>query len=183
VDAAQKVVVVGLRTTDLPYLNPLLVYLRSNQNLEKYFSKKDFFAMPKADLNELTDALKKDCPSPRSLWIFPGTSTNAAPQQRIQDCTPKAIHNFNIVIIFQCIRDTFEFKKDKDTTQIYLDGQFMELAEARRAVKKAITEFNSTLTYNQAFDFISWNSDEMLFPNEESNHLMSNSSFNTIILK
>jgi len=174
---------VSIRITDLPYLNPLLVHLRKDVNLEKFFSTKDFFAMPKADLNDLEDALKKDCPSPRSLWIFPGTSSNAAPQQRIKDCTPKANHIFNIVIIFQCIRDTFEFKKDPITTDIYLDGQFMELSESRRAVKKSITEFNKNLNMREAYDFISWNSDEMLFPDGESNNLMSSSSFSTIILK
>lgn len=174
---------VGVRNVDLPYLNPLLTYLRADTTLEKFFSKKDFFALPKTDLADLEAAIKKDCPSPRSLWIFPGTSTNAAPQQRLKNCTPKADHTFNIVIIFQCIRDTFEFKKDPDTTKIYLDGQFMELSEARRAVKKSITEFNKSLDFNEAFDFISWNSDEMLFPEGENSHLMSSSSFQTIILR
>lgn len=173
---------VALRETDLPYLNPLLVHLRSDKSLEKFFSKKDFFAMPKADLNDLTDAIKKDCPSPRSLWIFPGTSSNVS-TQRVKDCSAKALHIFHIVIIFQCIRETFEFKKDKDTTMVYLDGQFMELSEARRAVKKSITEFNKKLGFAEAFDFISWSGDEMLFPDGESNNLMSSSSFQTIILK
>lgn len=174
---------VATRNVDLPYLNPLLVHLRSDPSLEIFFSKADFFAMPKTDLADLESALKKGSRSPRSLWVFPGSSTNAAPGQRIKNCTPQAEHTFNIVIIFQCIRDTFEFKKDQNTNAVYLDGQFMELSEARRAVKKSITEFNKKLDYSEPFEFISWNSDEMLFPEGENSHLMSSSSFRTIILR
>ncbi len=173
----------GLRNTDLPYLNPLMVHLRKDADLEKFFAKKDFFALPKADINDLSEEIKKKCPSPRSIWVFPGTSVNAAPQQRIPNCTPKAIHNFNIVIVFQCIRDIFEFKKDQETTEVYLDGQFMELAEARKAVKKSITNFNRSLKNTEAFEFIAWSNDEMLYPEEDDNKLMSSLSFSTIILK
>lgn len=173
--------VVPKRNTDVPYLEPLLKHFRADPNLEKYFSKKDFFAMPKADLADLESAMKVDCPSPRSLWIFPGTN-QAQSQTRIPNCMPKMLHNFNIVITFQCIRNAFEQKFDG--TDVYLDGSFMELSEARKAVKKSLNDFNKSMDIvanNQGYDFIGWISDEMLYPEDVEGFLISNSVFQTII--
>lgn len=175
--------IVAKRNSDVPYLEPLLEHLKKDVSLEKYFSKKDFFAMPKADLADLEEAIKKDCPSPRSLWIFPGNNAafNQA-QTRNPNCLPKILHSFNILLTFQCIRNPFELKFNG--TEVYLDGSFMELSEARKAVKKSINNFNKTLnsvSLNNGFDFISWLSDEMLYPDEDA-FLISNSVYQTLIL-
>lgn len=172
----------GKLDTDVPYLEPLLIHLRNDVELEKYFSKKDFYALPKADLGDLEDAIKNDCPAPRSVWIFPGNNQNQI-ATRTPNCGPKMLHNFNIVITYQCIRKSFEFKVDADN-KLYLDGQFMELSAARKAVKKSITRFNKTLNIvsdNMGFDYVSWVSDEMLYPDDATQFLISNSVYQTII--
>lgn len=171
------------RNVDIPYLEPLLMHLRSDTSLEKFFTKKDFFTMPKADLSDLEGALKKDCPAPRSVWIFPGMSQAANPV-RNPNCLPKALHNFNVVIVFQCIRDTFTFIKGTDN-QVHLDGTFMEMSEARKALKKSIGEFNKAHNLHavgNGFDFINWISDEMLYPEDGNTFLISSSVFQTMIL-
>lgn len=171
------------RNVDIPYLEPLLFHLRNDVELEKFFTKKDFFTMPKADLGDLEDAIKKDCPAPRSVWVFPGIS-NAAAAGRSAGCLPKALHSFNVVLVFQCIRDTFTFSKDKDGN-VFLDGQFMELSEARKALKLSINKFNkehNARPTNNGFDFINWVSDEMLYPEDGDNFLISSSVFQTMIL-
>ena len=168
--------------TDVPYLEPLLLHLRSDVSLEKFFSKKDFFALPKADLSDLEEAMKLDCPAPRSVWIFPGNSQSQI-ATRTPNCAPKMLHSFNVVITYQCIRNSFEFKVDEDN-KVYLAGQFMELSAARKAVKRSITNFNKTLkivSSSSGFDFISWVSDEMLYPEEATQFLISNSVYQTII--
>ncbi len=171
------------RNTDVPYLEPLLAHLKKDVTLEKYFSKKDFFAMPKADLADLEKALSNDC-APRSLWIFPGNNTAFNPGQvRSPNCMPKLLHSFNIVITFNCVRNPFEPKFDG--TEVYLDGSFMELSEARKAIKKSIHNFNKTLNVlgvSHGFDFISYLSDEMLYPEGAEGFLISNSVFQTLIL-
>lgn len=179
----KRIVVVASRDVDLPYLEPLMKHLRSDVELEKIFTKEDFFAMPKADLGDLEAALKKDCPSPRSVWVFPGLS-QAESTTRSPTCFPKTIHNFNVVIVFQCIRDTFTMVKDNDG--VHLDGTFMELSEARKALKQSITRFNKNINQNPSirydFDFINWLSDEMLYPDDGNKLLISSSVFQTKIL-
>lgn len=169
---------------DLPYLEPLMFHLRNDEDLEKFFSKKDFFAMPKTDLADLEGAIKKDCPAPRSVWIFPGSS-QAASATRSANCFPKALHTLNIVIVFQCIRDTFTFIKDKDG-DVRLSGTFMELSEARKALKVSINKFNKKISdpivMSVGFDFINWTNDDMLYPEEGDKMLVSSSVFQTMIL-
>lgn len=175
----------GKYNVDVPYLEPLLFHLMKDESLEKYFTKEDFFTMPKSDLGDLEEALKNDCPSPRSVWVFPGVS-NTATQQRSPNCLPKSLHTFNILIVFQCIRDTFTFSKDNDG-KVYLDGQFMELSEARKALKISINDFNKTINTpmpnGYGFDFLTWLSDEMLYPEQSGgSFLISSSTFQTMIL-
>lgn len=170
------------RNVDIPYLEPLLLHLRNDSNLEKFFTKKDFFTMPKADLSDLEGAIKKDCPAPRSVWIFPGMSQAANPV-RNPNCLPKAMHNFNIVLVFQCIRDTFTFVKSDGL--VHLDGTFMEMSEARKALKKSVGDFNKAINQyqvSQGFDYINWISDEMLYPEDGNTFLISSSVFQTMIL-
>lgn len=171
------------RNVDIPYLEPLMKHLRTDAELEKFFTKEDFFAMPKADLSDLEGALKKDCPSPRSVWVFPGLS-QAESAIRSPNCFPKALHSFNVVVVFQCIRDTFTMVKDD--SGVHMDGTFMEMSEARKALKKSINNFNKivnqNVSVNYGFDFINWLSDEMLYPEEGNKFLVSSSVFQTKIL-
>ena len=55
-----------LLDTDLPYLEPLLFWLRKDEKLKLLFSQDSFF-MPHSNLITATEeAMKKDCPAPRA---------------------------------------------------------------------------------------------------------------------
>lgn len=150
---------------DLPYLEPLLFHLRGDENLKKYFTEKSYF-MPKHILVQATDeAMKSDCPAPRALWIIP-ENTVASGQK--SGCVQNAIHTFYIVIFIQCIRDTFQLIKAND--RVRLGGQFMELSEIRRVVKKSVNEFENKNKHNIAsrFSDITWGGDQNLYPDENN---------------
>lgn len=122
---------------DIPYLEPLLFYLQKDETLKSYFTDKSFF-MPKHTLVEATEeAMKKDCPAPRALWILPENTNAITPKS---GCMVTGNHTFNIIVFVQCLRDTFQLSKGNDG-KIKLTGQYMELAEIRMAVKKVMNNF------------------------------------------
>lgn len=159
--------------TDLPYLEPLLLWLRKDAKLSEYFTEKSFF-MPHNDLVSATsEAMKKDCPAPRALWILP--QDTIAIQQTPPNCKYTGNHTFYIQIMVQCIRDAFQLSKIED--EIKLTGQFMELMQIRKYVKKSVAAFqldyekkNTTI---RLFDSIGWRGDQMLYPNEENSFLIT----------
>ena len=150
--------------SDLPYLSPLLFHLRNDEALKDYFTEKSFF-MPKTTLVSATEeAMKKDCPAPRALWILPDNTTALNPKS---GCVPVGNHTFYVTIFTQCIRNPFELiKKDN---KIELGGTFMELTKIRRAVKISINKFenqNRSILTNK-FSNITWMGDQNLHPDEE----------------
>ena len=151
---------------DLPYLEPLLFWLRDDSVLKNEFTEKSFF-MPHSDLITATeDAMKKDCPAPRALWILP-QDTLAAGQRPL--CLNPGTHTFYILIIVQCIRDVFQLSKSGDS--IKLTGQFMELSALRKQVKKSVLDFARSSASNNKFTDILWVKDQMLYPSDDNKFL------------
>lgn len=153
---------------DLPYLEPLLFFLREDESLKSFFTKKSFF-MPKSDLIEAIDkAINSDCPAPRSLWILPQDTSATISNPR--NCMSPGLHTFLIQIIVQCIRDPFTIKKNEDDS-LYLDGQFMVLSEIRKAVKKSVVKFSKEK--HEGFSDLHWRSERMLYPEDGQNFLIT----------
>lgn len=159
--------------TDLPYLDPLLFWLRKDEVLKNEFTEKSFF-MPHNDLITATlETMKKDCPAPRALWILP--QDTIALQQSPPNCKFTGQHTFYIQLMVQCIRDAFQLTKQDDN--VVLTGQFMELMQLRKQVKKSVAAFaldyyrkNTTI---RSFEDIGWRGDQMLYPNEENKFLIT----------
>lgn len=161
--------------TDLPYLEPLTLWLQRDENLKNHFTEKSFF-MPHADLITATEeAMKKDCPAPRALWIIP---QDTVAQTRKPGCRSPGIHTFYISIITQCIRESFYFSKDG--TGVHLAGPFMDLAELRLFVKNSVMAFMNNYAKpgspNKFGDLV-WIKDQMLYPNGESKFLITTLQF------
>lgn len=156
-----------LLDTDLPYLEPLLMWLRDDPKLKDVFTDKSFF-MPKLDLEAAAkEAEANGCPSPRSLWIFP-LNTSAVTNK--PGCNNIGSHEFGIIIWVQCIRDSFELVKTEDKT-IKLGGQFMELTALRKLVKNSVKEFsqkNEQNIVNRKFEKLVWSRDRILYPSSDS---------------
>lgn len=164
-----------LLDTDLPYLEPLLFHLRDDEILKKYFNEKSFF-MPKDSLiSAAKEVMDKDCPSPRALWILPQDSIAISPNP---NCKSPVSHTFNIMIFVYCIRDDFQLVK-KDGVA-HLDGQYIELTAIRKAVKKSVFDFNSInnkIFTGKKFENFVYQKDQMLYPDEKDNFLVSNTEF------
>ena len=155
--------------TDIPYLEPLLFHLRQDECLKHEFTEKSFF-MPHNNLVSATEeAMKKDCPAPRALWILP-QDTLASSQK--DTCKVPGVHTFYIEIIVQCIRDQFQLVERDGCVK--LEGQFMSLMALRKKVKDSVREFaKKTAAIGQKREFydIFWVKDTMLYPNNETNFL------------
>lgn len=151
--------------TDVPYLEPLLFWLRNDQALKKYFTDNSFF-MPKHTLIEATEeATKKDCPAPRALWILPGDTVATSEKP---GCKSPGLHSFHIVVYVQCIRDTFEIVKRDGSP--HLAGQYMELSKIRQEVKRSVLAFemNRRESFNTKYENILWKRDQNLYPDENN---------------
>lgn len=154
-----------LLDTDLPYLEPLLLHLREDETLKQYFTRDSFF-MPQASfISAINEAVNKNCPAPRSIWILPQDTISGTKKD---GCASIGIHNFFIVIFVQCIRDTFVFKEENG--RAVLSGQFMELTHLRKLVKKSVFNFakkhEASMVHPKRYEKISWNKDQMLYPQE-----------------
>ena len=163
-----------LLDTDIPYLEPLLFHLRNDPILKAQFTDHSFF-MPHADLISATeDAMKKDCPAPRALWILPEDTIATA---RKNGCNVPGNHTFRIEVVVQCIRDPFQLAKTGNSTdgyQVRLQGQFMELMDLRKKVKASVKEFakaNELPGSPKLFTDIYWVKDSMLYPTGENRFL------------
>lgn len=169
-----------LLDTDIPYLDPLLFHLREDPILKKYFTDKSYF-MPHSNLITATEeAMKADCPAPRAIWVMPGDTVAPTPKA---NCRTIGNHTFNIIIFVQCIRDTFQLSLSED--KVVLTGQFMELAQIRKAVKKSILEFGKTYSQtfvNRTFEEIMWIGDQMLYPDDTNQFLVSSTEYQVKIL-
>lgn len=166
--------------SDLPYLNPLLFWLRKDEVLKDEFTEKSFF-MPHSDLITATEeAIKKDCPAPRALWILPQDTVSLSQRE---GCLGHGRHTFYIEIIVQCIRNQFELV-ERDS-EVKLAGQFMELTELRKHVKQSVMDFQKDyLAKNpgsRKFDKITWIKDQMLYPSETQNFLATAIQFDVNI--
>lgn len=153
-----------LMDTDLPYLEPLLFWLRADDNLKQVFTEKSFF-MPHDDLlSAVQEAIKKDCPTPRALWILP---SNTVPLTQSQRCNSPGVHSFYIQIIVQCIRDKFQIVNKGGS--LALTGQFMELTKIRNTVKDSVKRFAIDVEKNniRTFSNLLWAGDTMLYPGSE----------------
>lgn len=152
--------------SDIPYLEPLLLHLRTDPNLQDQFTEKSFF-MPHIDLiNATAEVIGSECVHPRALWILPGDSIATTQQE---GCMSPSKHTFHIQIIVQCIRDQFQISKKDD--KFYLNGQAMELFTLRKMVKKSVSEFAIKWKKDHArqkFEKISWVKDIMQYPDDES---------------
>lgn len=154
--------------TDIPYLEPLLFWLRNDESLKQHFTEKSFF-MPKKDLESAAEAaIKSDCPAPRALWIIP-SNTNAF--SRKVGCKSQGLHTFQILIFVQCIRDSFQLVKKNDGS-VKLEGQFMELAQLRKLVKDSVHNFyiqhEQKTSGKKLFGDLMWTGDQYLFPDDDN---------------
>lgn len=166
--------------TDVPYLEPLLFWLRNDPNLKDEFTEKSFF-MPHNHLIAATkEAMAKNCPAPRALWILP--SDNVARSLKA-NCNVTVEHSFHILIFVQCIRDSFNILK-KDGT-VYLGGQFMELSSLRKKVKKSVLEFGKDWEKKNPytkFNEIIYRGDQPLYPDDENKFLVSKTDYTVNLL-
>lgn len=163
--------------TDLPYLEPLLFHLRADETLKKFFSERSFF-MPKNTLIQATkEAMEKDCPSPRALWIIPEGTTALSSKS---GCPTIGSHSFSIVIFIHCIREAFELLKRDN--KVVLGGEFMELSKIRRAVKKSVNQFENINKQNFDLNYkdIAWQGDTPLFPDEDG-FIVSSTEYSVIL--
>ena len=152
-----------LLDVDLPYLEPLLFHLRTDDRLKKYFTEKSFF-MPKKDLiSGIEEAIKSDCPAPRALWILPQDSIAV---NTTNNCKSQVRHTFYITVITKCIRDSFQIIKRDG--KIHLAGEYMEMSEIRKQVKDSIYRFAQDNNFNETYEKISFVKDQILTPDEES---------------
>lgn len=155
--------------TDIPYLEPLLFHLRRDECLKDEFTEKSFF-MPHSNLVSASrEAMDKNCPAPRALWILPQDSLALVQKN---DCKSPAVHTFYIEIIVQCMRDQFDIVERDGCLK--LEGQFMSLMALRKKVKDSVREFSKTTTaqgQNYKFYDLFWVKDTMLYPNDDSNFL------------
>lgn len=161
-----------LLATDIPYLEPLLFWLRQDPNLKAQFTDKSFF-MPHADLVAATQEAmqKKDCPAPRALWILPGDTL--AQTQEKNGCFSPGVHRFHIQLIVQCIRDSFQLV-ERDG-EVRLSGEFMTLMALRKMVKASVRSFAKDYTFKNftaaQFEDISWQRDQMIYPQDQGGFL------------
>ena len=150
--------------TDIPYLEPMWLWLRDDETLKRHFTEHSFF-MPHHDLVEAAErAMRKECPAPRALWILP-QDTQAQTQR--EGCKSPGIHTFYITIIVQCMRDVFQIANRAGSLK--LEGQYMELSEIRRHVKDSVNAFyvDYRKKGGQRFSGMSWVKDQMLYPTED----------------
>lgn len=165
---------------DVPYLEPLLFHLRNDEVLKKTFTEHSFF-MPHSNIITATEeAIRKNCPSPRALWILP-QDTIAANQSRT--CKPIGIHTFHIEIITHCIRDQFQISKNDNG--LYLSGEYMELSKIRKQVKESVFYFaqeSNNQMIKRSFENIVWVKDQMLYPNQDTKWLASALEYKVTIL-
>lgn len=158
---------------DIPYLEPLLFWLQDDPKLKQEFTEQSFF-MPHAHLVDAAmEAMKKDCPVPRVLWILPG-DTNAQTTAR-PDCKSPGIHTFKIMIIVQCIRDSFVISKANG--KVFLSGQYMVLSGLRKLVKESVLEFykdhaKRNFTGSKFSDLV-WVKDQNLYPPDDEGFLIT----------
>lgn len=166
--------------TDIPYLEPLLFWLRNDPSLKEEFTEKSFF-MPHNHLIAATkEAMAKDCPAPRALHILPGDNVALSLKS---NCHTPVEHSFYILIFVQCIRDQFNiFKKDGE---VYLGGQFMELSELKKKVKKSILEFGKDWDKKnpyKKFNNIIYRGDQPLYPDDENKFLVAKIDYTVSLL-
>lgn len=164
---------------DIPYLEPLLFHLREDKTLKQYFTEKSFF-MPLSNLvSGIEEAMKKNCPAPRALWILPG-DTNAKTYKA--NCKNPGEHSFRVILFVQCIRDQFQLSRIGN--EIKLTGQFMELAKIRKALKDSILKFGckwSVENNNYMFGNVTWMGDEPLYPQDGENFIINSTRYNVTI--
>jgi hypothetical protein len=148
--------------TDLPYLEPLVIYLKKDPSLRSFFNESDFFAEPKIDPEELEDQIKKNGKLSKYFWIFPG-ETIAKEQNPRFECASIGIHTFFATIIKPCTREQYFFIKDAQDGSLKLSGEVIELTEIRKAVKDSISKAYKIINPNQSkYGFIYWKKDEMI---------------------
>lgn len=171
-----------LLDTDLPYLEPLWLWLRKDPNLQVEFTEDSFF-MPLYSLaTQSEEAMKKNCPAPRALWILPGDTLAASNKEF---CRLPGVHSFNIMIFVQCLGETFQATKREGV--VGLTGQAMELFRIRKLVKKSVLEFYTDYAKKNAnaplFAELLWKRDQILYPNTEGNSkfLVTTSQFDVKI--
>lgn len=162
---------------DLPYFEPLLIHLKTDELLEPYFSGTDFFAQPKLR-EDIETLIKEDCPIPRALYIYPAESRPK--QDSPKGCFAPMTHNFHVFIFVQCL-DNYYFVKNEDES-LSLKGQVILLSEMRNAVKKSIGNFakqieSELLNYN----YIKWLGDSAI--DKEAGFLVSETVFSIDIYK
>lgn len=163
---------------DIPYLEPLWLWLRADETLKQHFTEHSFF-MPHSHLVSATEeAMRKDCPAPRALWILPGDSIASQTARVPPGCSISSSHTFYIQIIVQCIRDAFQAVEREGS--LALEGQFMELSFLRNKVKQSVLKFSSQWR-GKEFENVQWRKDSILYPTEESNFLATASEFNVTI--
>lgn len=166
--------------TDVPYLEPLLFWLRNDDTLKEEFTEKSFF-MPHNHLIAATnEAMAKNCPAPRALWILPGDNI---PKSLKANCNIPIEHSFHILIFVQCIRDQFQIvKKDGEA---HLEGQFMELSDLKKKVRSSVLAFGRDWEKNnpyKLFNEITYRGDKPLYPDDENKFLVSEIDYTVNIL-
>lgn len=150
---------VSVIVTDLPYLEPLVLFLKNDADLKSHFNESDFFAEPKIDPEEIEKHVKKNGRFPKYFWIFPGDTI--AKQSTRAHCQSSGIHTFYATIIKPCLGNQYSFVKDS-SSELRLSGEVIEVTEIRNSVKKTISKFYNSLPTQGRFGFIYWKKDEMI---------------------
>ena len=145
---------------DLPYLEPLMLHLKSDSDLKALFGQKNFFAGPNIDLDEMSKQAEAEGRNIRYLWVYPASSK--AKSQNPSSCFPIVEHTVAVVLIGSCPRGKFSWIAVDD--EVKLKGTVMEMLEIRCAFKKSIQAFanNNRAQRGQGFQNLRWISDDAI---------------------
>lgn len=124
-------------TTDLPYLEELVIHLKNDEGVKKAFpgiGSVKVFVNP----DEIKELKKSDCPYKEAIWIFPGQIRRKASSNRL---CPVAVHTFGLVILKKVNGKHFEWSQGGEG-ELNLDGDYIDLAKSRRVVKDAMKCFS-----------------------------------------
>lgn len=151
-------------STDLPYFEPLVLFLKKSPELRAHFSDRSFFLDPNIDPTDIDKAIGTDAPRRNIIWVFPGdTVARINPGEKKLECSYHGTHTFFITILNVCDRDKFTLiKKD---TGLELSGPVVDMMKIRNSVKEEVRRFarqsNSSVKPIRYFD-LRWKRDSMI---------------------
>lgn len=124
--------------SDIPYLEDLILYLKSHEDIKECFPAIGSVKISVGP-RDLEEIIKKDCPYDKALYIYPERIKRTS-EKRLP-CI-KAEQVLGIAIVKRCTGKHFEYEKNS-AGELVLSGDYMEVACLRKKVLDAMKCFNS----------------------------------------